>query len=715
MNRFVALVACIALTACQSPQSGLPSSSAGQTAPSAAATPADGPIAAIAPRPATPLVSNGTANNALSSPSSSRNGEHVSLNFADTDIRVATDQVLGGILGVTYAIDPAVHGTVTFKSAKPVATEQVLPEFETLLHQVGATLVRSGDVYRVVPAAAAVGQPYLASAGTTGVEVIPLHYTSATDLVKVLGPVIGQNGPRIAADRARNAILVGGEASARTTVEGLIRAFDVDTLAGQSYALFPITSADDARTVVAAFQQGFQTDGDGTLAGVLRVIPMQQANAVLVVAPNAHMITDARRLFDLIERNRQATGRSWHVYHPRNASTGNLAAALQRAFTPGDVTAQSGRTAAGGVVAPGLQPASVSTPSAGNMSEPAVGAPTSSATAGAPDRPPTLADDPSSDRDAGNAMRIIANPSSDAILIYSTTDEQRLVDAMLRKIDVPPQQVRIDATVAEVTLNDQLKYGTQYFFRTGDISGVLSNAADGSLTGGFPGMALSVMSHNGNPRALLSALANVTNVRVLSSPQLMVVDGSPARLLVGNSVPYLNQTAQSTISPGAPIVNSIEYRDTGIILDILPRIEASGQVTLDLTQEVSAVEATASVGGIQSPTFSKREIHSRVVLQNGQTVGLAGLISDNASRGNSGVPVLKDIPVLGSLFGTQNNQRQRTELLVLVTPHVVENPSQLRALTEDLEQALPDAVGVPEQLKNLKPSGSDDPNASLLQ
>jgi len=714
MNRFVILVACVTLTACQSPRGGLSSSGAGQAVPSAAATTADGSIAGTVPRLATPLVSNGTADHSPSTPSASRTGERVSLNLTDTDVRVAADQVLGGILGVTYAIDPAVHGAVTFKSAKPVTADQVLPLFETLLSQVGATLVRSGDVYRVVPAAAAAGQPYLASAGTTGVEVIPLHYTSATDLVKVLGPVIGQNGPRIAADRTRNAILLSGEASARATVEDLIRAFDVDTLAGQSYALFPITSADDARTVAAAFQQGFQTDGDGTLAGVLRVIPMQQANAVLVVAPNAQMIADARRLFDLIERNRQATGRSWHVYHPRNAGTGDLAAALQRAFTPGEITARAGRSASGGV-APGLEPVAISAPPAAGTSEPTGAAPETTATAGTADRAPALADDPSSGRGASNAMRIIANPSSDAILIYSTADEQRRVDAMLRKIDVPPQQVRIDATVAEVTLNDQLKYGTQYFFRAGDISGVLSNATDGSLAGGFPGMALSVMSHNGNPRALLSALANVTNVRVLSSPQLMVVDGSPARLLVGNSVPYLNQTAQSTNAPGAPIVNSIGYRDTGIILDILPHIGASGQVTLDLTQEVSAVEATASAGGIQSPTFSKREIHSRVVLQNGQTVGLAGLISDNASRGNSGVPVLKDIPVLGSLFGTQNNQRQRTELLVLVTPHVVENPSQLRALTEDLEQALPDAAGVPEGLKSLKPSGSYDPNASLLQ
>ena len=715
MKRFVILVACAALTACQSPSGKLPATAVGLSAPNAAARIADGPIAGTAPQLATPLVSNGGTDRSPSGQAGSRASESVSLNFADTDVRAASDQVLGGILGVTYAIDPAVHGTVTFKSAKPIAADQVLPVFETLLSQVGATLVRSGDVYRVMPAATAAGQPFLASGGTTGVEVIPLRYTSATDLVKVLGPVIGQNGPRIAADRARNAILVGGDAPARATVEGLVRAFDVDALAGQSYALFPISSADDARTVAAAFQQGFQTDGDGSLAGVLRVIPMQQANAVLVVAPNARLIADARRLFDLIERSRQATGRSWHVYYPRNASTPDLAAVLQHAFTPGDVTAQPGRTAGAGAVAPGLQPATVSTPPAAGTSDSAGGALAVAATAGPADRSAALSGDASAERGVGDAMRILADPGSNEILIYSTADEQRQVEAMLRKIDVPPQQVRIDATVAEVTLNDQLKYGTQYFFRTGDIAGVLSNAADGSITGGFPGMALSVMSHSGNPRALLSALADITKVRVLSSPQLMVVDGHPARLLVGNSVPYLNQTAQSTTAPGAPIVNSVDYRDTGIILDVLPHIDASGQVTLDLTQEVSAVEATESVGGIQSPTFSKREIHSRVVLQNGQTVGLAGLISDNASRENSGVPVLKDIPVLGSLFGTQNNQRQRTELLVLVTPHVVENPNRLRALTEDLERALPDAASVPEQLKSLKPSGSYDPNASLVR
>ena len=208
---------------------------------------------------------------------------------------------------------------------------------------------------------------------------------------------------------------------------------------------------------------------------------------------------------------------------------------------------------------------------------------------------------------------------------------------------------------------------------------------------------------------MINALSDVTQLKVLSAPQLMVLDNEPARLQVGSLVPVLTQSQQSTISPNAPIVNSIDYRDTGVIMLVTPRVNSGGLVTLDISQEVSDV-ATVTTGNIDSPTFNQRLIRTRVAVQDGQTVGMAGLIRDSDSQGNSGIPVLKDVPVLGTLFSSQANSRVRTELLVLITPHVVKDQRDARALTEDLRNQLINAGLVRQELQNQPLRGSPNPN-----
>ena len=214
-------------------------------------------------------------------------------------------------------------------------------------------------------------------------------------------------------------------------------------------------------------------------------------------------------------------------------------------------------------------------------------------------------------------------------------------------------------------------------------------------------------------QAAISLLQSITKVKVLSSPQLLVLDNEAARLEVGALVPYLSQTSQSTITSGAPVVNSINYQQTGVIMQVTPRVNSGGLVTLDIAQEVSDVSPTVTTTGVDSPTFNERSVQSRVVIQDGQTVGLAGLISDSDSRQNQGIPWLKDIPLLGALVSQQNNQRTRTELLVLITPHVVQDQRQARSLTEDLRDQLGGAAYIPQDLNALKASGSADPNEGL--
>lgn len=668
-------------------------------------------------------------------------GGDISLDFADTDIREVVAQVLGTVLRANYTIDPAVRGTATLRTTTPLARSQVLPALQAVLAQNGATLIQSGGLYRVVPAAA--GTPVLAGDAGSGGAVIALRYASAEDLARVLQPFVGTGG-KVSADPGRNVLLISGDSQTREALQSLVAAFDVNLLAGQSYALFPVTSG-GAKDFATALGDAFRTAAGGSLAGVVRLVPMERINAVLLVSSQPRYIEDARRVYALVERGRRQTLRGWNVYYLQNSRSNDIAYVLQQAFTPGRVTAvpsaravgntapgrgsrRSGFNDGGGGIGsrggggiggassggglggnpaagqPGVGGAPAIDP-AQNPANPLLGGLDPSASTGTAN-PGAGADDP-------NAVKIIPNAQNNAILVYATPQERDTIVSMLRKIDILPLQVRIDATIAEVTLNDTLQYGTQFFFKSG-INGALNfnpvSAAAGAFSSGFPGFVLSG-PNNGN--FALNALQAVTTVKVLSSPQVLVLDNEAARLQVGNLVPFLTTSSQSALSSNAPVINSIDYRETGVIMEVTPRVNSGGLVTLDISQEVSDVDPTANTNGINSPTFMQRNVSSRVVVQDGQTIGLAGLIRDTSSRNNAGIPFLKDIPLLGLLAGRQDNQRGRTELLVLITPHVIHDQRDARALTEDLRDQLVNAAKVPEDLGRLRPSGSPDPGNPL--
>ncbi|MFC7739134.1 type II secretion system secretin GspD [Roseomonas sp. GCM10028921] len=689
----------------------------------------------------------------------------ISLDFADTDIREVAAQVLGNILRVNYTIDPAVRGTATLRTPQRLDRVQALAALNALLAQNGATVVQSGALYRVVPLAAAQGMTQGVAAGpVTGGTVagpaggmaVPLRYAAAEDLARVLQPFVAGAG-RIVADAGRNALLVGGDPATRDTLLGLIAAFDINILAGQSYAVFPVT-AGDARDYATALQEalGGQSAGSGqgrgSLTGLVRVVPMQRINAVLVVSAQPRYVEDARRVYSLVERTRRANVRGWSVYYLQNGRSNDIAYVLQQAFTPGRVTAQPTPS---GSIAPGRQPREVSSntgsgigssgigtgagvsarsgtgagglgqsnigPSSGRSGGAAVLAPSVPAAAENSANPLLGGLEPGDLSGGGSgsapdSMRVIPHPQNNSLLVYATPQERGTLEATLRRLDILPLQVRIDATIAEVTLNDQLQYGTQFFFRAGEFNGVLSTAAAAAASAGLntaiPGFVLTGRAGTGAPLAI-SALQAVTDVRVLSSPQLVVLDNEPARLQVGQLVPFLTQSAQSTLTTGAPVVSSVDYRETGVIMEVTPRVNSGGLVTLDISQEVSDVVAGTTTTGLNSPTFSQRVVRTRVAVQDGQTVGLAGLIRDNASRGNQGIPWLSNIPVLGSLVSSQDNQRQRTELLVLITPRVINDQRDARALTEDLRDGLANAAALPGELQSLPLSGSPDPQVRV--
>jgi general secretion pathway protein D len=675
-------------------------------------------------------------------------GGDISFDFVDTDIREIASQVLGTILHVNYTIDPTVRGTATLRTVNPIARSRVLPALTAVLAQNGATVVQSGGLYRVTAIANVAGAPGLAASGAVaGSAVIPLRYASAEDLAKLLQPYGGATG-KVTADAGRNALLISGDPGTREALLNLVHAFDIDVLAGQSYALFPVTSG-SAKDFATAMSEAMRSGQGAALAGVVRVVPMERINAVLLVSGQARYIDDARRVFALVERARRQTVRGWSVFYLQNSRSNDIAYVLQQAFTPNRVTAVPSARAAGraerrsggmggfnsngfgggggGGIGGGLGSSGLRGGGSGLSGGGGVGGLLGGQSAAGADNQPPPSQNPANPLLGGlepgggagggagetdtNTIRIIPNAENNAVLIYATPQEHDTIEAMLRKIDILPLQVRIDAVIAEVTLNDNLSYGTQFFFKGGGINGALNFSPQGTaanaLLNTFPGF---VLSGNGNETYALSALQNVTTVKVLSSPQLMVLDNESARLQVGNLVPYLTTSSQSQLVPNAAIINSVDYRETGVIMEVTPRVNSGGLVTLDISQEVSDVDTTAvATSQIPSPTFLERNVRSRVVVQDGQTVGLAGLIRDSSSRGNSGIPWLKDVPLLGFFAGTQDNRRARTELLVLITPHVIHDQRDARALTEDLRDQLINAAAMPGELQRQGLSGSPDP------
>jgi general secretion pathway protein D len=653
--------------------------------------------------------------------------EGVTLNYVDTDVREIVRQVLGDILKVNYVIDSGFQGQATIQTSKPLKREELLPTLQTLLAQNGGSLTYQNGLFRIGPADDASVVPPVVDGQTTGMgSQVVVRFASAKQLVAVLQPYVG-DGAKILADPSRNVMVVSGSQSARTSVIDLIHVFDVDYLAGQSYALFPVKSGDPTK-IAASLQKALQADGDNALAGSLSVIPVDQANAIMVVAHSSAYLDRAARLIKQIDRLADDGGRNLHVYYLKNVQAQDLQPVLQRAVNPpsggatetapGSVaptsetaqisSAASSAGSTGGLPSP-TSPGSSGTPGLGGSDQNAItgaSSPTGSTT-GTNSPPPPPAPDVGQ-QPAGaqaNGPQIVADTKTNTLLIVSTEAEYAKIEAAIRRLDVTPMQVLIDVTVAEVTLNDNLSYGTQFFLSHQGNSAILSNAQsstpttvdttgattnsslfNGQLAPNFPGFAIARAV--GNVQFAIQALKAITNVKIVSSPKLLVLDRQQARLEVGDLVPIISQTAQGVVTADSPIVNSVQYQQTGVILTVTPHVNSGGLVTMDIDQSVSQVVATTS-SSINSPTFQQRKVTSKVAVQDGETISLAGLIQDTRTEGNSGIPILNEIPVIGDLFTTKSKIVGRTELLVLLTPRVVYDQHDARALTEELRNKFP--------------------------
>ena len=629
----------------------------------------------------------------------------VTLNFADADVREVVRTILGDILKVNYIIDPKVEGTITVQTSRPLARSFLLSTLESILRVNGAVLVREGEVYRIVPWKDALtgsaplrprARPGAREPGF-GVEIVPLRYIAAAEMEKILISFAPKESI-LKADPARNLLILAGTRAERATLLDAIELFDVDWLSGMSFGLFPLQNA-NVKDLAGELEKVFGKEGETPLGGLVRFVPVERLNAVMVISPQPAYLEQARIWVERLDQSADATSPRVYVYYVQNGRAADLAAVLNDIF--------GGRRAPEAPVrlAPGREPvtlrAEAVAPRAPARRTVQGMAPAGGARQPEPRAAPAPAAPPAAAPGEGIALageaeiRIIADEANNALVILATPADYRMVEAALKKLDIVPLQVLIEATIAEVTLTDDLRYGLQWFFKSGNFSATLSEVDTGAAAQIFPGF--SFLFATPDARIVLNALDEVTDINVISSPQLMVLDNQTARLQVGDQVPFATQSTVSTEDPTLS-VNIIQQLDTGVILSVTPRVNAGGLVIMEIEQEVSDAVTTVT-STIDSPTIRQRKITSTVAIQSGQTVALGGLIQDDDTRSKSGIPILHDLPLIGPLFGTTDTSSTRTELLILITPRVIRNQAEARAVTDELRRRLRAVVPLERKLE----------------
>jgi len=622
----------------------------------------------------------------------------IDVNLVDVGINEAAKVILGDVLNVPFSVDDAVKGTVTVRTAAPVSADTALQIFQSVLRTKGAAISVEAGLYKIVPEdrASLTGAPIetgpVKDRATPGsqVQVVPLHFVAAADVAEVLKPIAAK-GAIVRVDQARNLLVLAGTRNELTTLLDAVSVFDVDWMRGMSFGLFPVDSA-DPQSLVPELDTIFANDRSSPTKGLVRFIANRRLGAVLVIASQPLYLKKAADWIRRIDVVGQSQDKQLFVYHIQNRPAGELADLLKgiyrnegkdslavapkvEAATPGGAGNAAAAPVIEGVTPPGAgggkpETAPISADAGASIANPAAAAAAEAAVASDGDRA---------------AITVVADEANNSVLIRATRKNYRKILAILQQIDSVPNQVLLEAVIAEVTLNDELRFGVRWFFQKGQNSATFTDSAAGAVSSVFPGF--SYFLNSLNVQVALNALNAITDVNVISAPSLMVLDNKKAVLQVGDDVPIATQSAVSVSSAGAPVVNSISFRNTGVLLSVTPRVSDSGRVVLEIEQEVSDVVATTS-STLNSPTIRQRKIKTTVAVNDGDSLALGGLIQQSDTVAKDQVPVLGDVPVLGTLFRNKDNTIKRTELMIFIHPTVVRNETEARAVTEEFRRQL---------------------------
>jgi len=598
-------------------------------------------------------------------------GDAVQLNFEEAPLSDVVHSILGDILEQDYLLEAAIDGNVTIRTRSPIPRDQLLPTLESVLQANGAYMVRGPDNRWFVSTSNSLLSrlPSFQSAPSSGFTnvVIPLQYIGATEMSEILSPVAAE-GAFVRVDNRRNLLILAGT---QRQLEGwldIITIFDVDQLAGMSVAVIPLENT-QVTDVYTELEQILSSDGQEGLAlgGMVKVTPIERLNSLLVVSPRANYLDQVQKWVDALDGIGNASSEpTLYVYPIKNGNASQLASLLSTIFDGQGVTGAGKKQG----VAPGLQ--QQSSGSGGGAAKPSTGGGGLSASA----------------INLGDEIKVVSDDYNNSLLIYAAAQDYRRLERILDKLDVVATQVLIEASIVEVTLIDELEYGLEWAFQNnlggGDTgTGMLNLTPAGAFGPKVPGFSYTIANSAEAVRVVLNALAEDSLINVISTPSIMVLDNHSASIHVGDQQPV---QGQSTITNGGNVQTSIQYKDTGVQLDVKPSVNDGGLVTMEIMQSVT------DVGPVDPATkqrsFLERNVSSTIAVRSGESVVLGGLIRDNATSAESGVPFLKDIPGLGALFSSTSESVVRTELLVFITPRVLEGEGDLRAINQEMRDRM---------------------------
>ena len=613
------------------------------------------------------------------------------LNFEGESIQSVVHTILGEVLQETFVIGPGVSGEVTFSTSRPVSREELMPILELLLRWNGATMVFAEGRYHVLPVADAIKGHLFPEIGAAerarGYEVraVPLKYIAASEMAKILEPYV-RDGGIVQADEFRQMIFLAGTPEELRNYLATVAIFDVDWLEGMSVGIFPLQTV-DVESIITELEGIFGSQGESPLAGMFRFVPLERLASVMVITFEESYLYKAEEWIKILDRGAAGAGKQLYVYRVKNLEAPVLAGYLTQLFGGEGGARTENRSQ--GTLAPGLEPAQVGSVSDFNNnrlgSQPKAGS--DGVQSGALDM-------------GSGDIRITSVLETNSLLVQASQAEYNAVLAAIERIDIEPLQVLIESQVLDVELNEELQFGVNWFLTNNsalippnigsDNNSILQSAAFGSgsaESGGFNFLTtLATPLSNGLPfvQATIAALDEVTDVRSLAAPSLLVRNNATATITVGTQVPVQS----SSISTGNNnVVSSAQYVSTGITLTVTPRINPGGLVYMDISQDVSrpgARDPDISTSG--NPPINNKSVTSQVAVQSGQTVFLGGLISEQDSRGRSGVPFLSRLPLIGPLFGAKSKTAFRSETLVMITPTVIESAVDLKAISQDMEK-----------------------------
>ncbi len=599
---------------------------------------------------------------------------HIEITLDNMDIYPVLDYILGGILQLNFAVDPAVKGTISVKIKGDFTRPELLNLLNSILQIHGlAITVDSQGLYKVLrkDSSGKVGTTEIMSKPDTRgpnangdvIRVFQLKYLSASHVVSNLRNFISP-GAVLTAEPSVNAVILVDTLENCKKVQSLLSLMDTSLFKDISWRFFSLdyTDADDmARDLDKIFNAQGLYLRQGMDKGAFQILPLKTVNAVLVVTKWPELLDIVGNWIRELDQGQQEKGSRVYVYFVQNGNAKDLADLLQQLYQKSSRESSTKKI----LVSRRKESKKPGNAAAGELT---------------------------------GEVEIIPDENNNALIIKATPKDYATISKVLRQIDIVPRQVLIDVLIVDVALNNDFKYGVEWYIKNktsagsyygnlGVASGIVLRPENGTplpppIGEGAAGFAYTLYNGVGDLRALLFTIAEKTDVNILSAPNILAVDNQESTIEVGDDVPTLTGTTTTT---GGTVTQSVQYRNAGIILKVKPSINNNGMVRMEVTQEVSAV-TDEKTGNIDSPRFRTRKATTHIVAQDGQTILIGGLMQSQKTQGSTGVPILKDIPIIGYLFGGWYKSYEKTELLIAITPHVIKSRQEADALTKEFSE-----------------------------